>query len=353
MTAGLVALVGTAAARPPVSHTLRRTWGGSIDALAQDGGAVAWLASGGSACNAVHVLSDGKTQLAPDPAAGSMTCRWDLAEQQPELALAAGAQETLWTLHEDGPSPVDYVMTADFDGPERRLDRLAHASDGTGLWLGGVAGAGQTLAYSVVEIKYVDQIACLSGGSCKQRISGGGVRTVSDGRATPLPGAEPALELAASAGRLAYVPASGVDASGAPTASASGGVEVVDATSGTSVSEVQPQGVPLALGLSRHTLAILTRDGRRDRISWYDADDGTQLGSVTVSARTAPQLALSDRIAVYRIGRTLRGLVLGTSRSRMLGKVSGTPVGLTLAHGLLAWAENRGGMGRIRTLPVG
>ena len=53
-------------------------------------------------------------------------------------------------------------MTASIGGPEKQLTRLAHASDGTGDWLGGVAGAGRTLAYSWDDVEYVDPDACLS-----------------------------------------------------------------------------------------------------------------------------------------------------------------------------------------------
>jgi hypothetical protein len=324
-----------------------------VDALAQDGRVVAWLASGGRKCNAVHLLDDGKTELVPSPAAGSMTCHWDLADEQPQLALAANDSAVLWTLHENGPFPVDYVLGAHAGGPERRLDRLAHASNGTGLWLGGVAGGGSTLAYSFVDVEYVDKISCLSGGICRRWIADGGIRTSSGGDVTLLPGAGPALQLAIAAGRLAYIAASRVEASGAPAANGSAAIEVVDATSGAPVCAVSPLGVPVAIGLAPRVLAVLTRHGRQNRISWYDATDGAQLGSVPVGRHTAPQLVTSNRIAVYRTGRTLRGIVLRTGRSRRLATITGTLSGLTLEGGSLIWAENRGVGSRIRMLTVG
>jgi hypothetical protein len=352
-TAGLLALAGAAAAQPPIPHTLRRSGSSTIAALAQDGGLVAWLSSGGRKCNAVHMLVDGKTDLVPSPAAGSMTCHWDLSDERPQLALAARGSAALWTLHEKGPYPVDYVLTARVGGPERRVDRLAHADNGTGTWLGSVAGDGSTLAYSWVDVEYVDKISCLSGGVCRRRIADGGIHLVSSSGVTPLAGAGPALQLASAAGRLAYIPASKVEASGEPAATASAEIEVVDATSGAAVCAVSPRGVPLAIGLAPDVLAVLTRKGIHDRVSWYDTRDGTPLGSVVVPRRTAPQLVTNNRIAIYRVGRSLHGIVLRTGRSRQLATITGTPVGLTLEGGRLVWAENRGGTGRIQMLTVG
>src|SRR5689334_4599265 len=96
-----------------------------------------------------------------------MTCHWDLTDGQPELAFAAGMSTALWTLHESGPAPFDWVVAASVGGPERQLERLAHASDGTGKWLGGVAGAGRALGYSWDEVEYVDKVACCPGPSLR------------------------------------------------------------------------------------------------------------------------------------------------------------------------------------------
>ncbi|GEM_PF-1027636 len=347
------AIAGSAIAAAPSVRAHGRSASGPIEAVAQDDGAVAWLAAGSTACNAVYVLErDGSELALPQPSAGSMTCHWDLGQGPSQLAFAAGAASALWTLHGDGPAPFDYVVAARVGGPERRLDRLAHASSGSGLWLGGVAGAGRTLAYSFADVEYVDKLACLSGGSCKQRIAGGGIDVVSHGTATPLPGAGPALQLAAAAGQLAYVPAAAVSKNGAPIASAAAPIQVVDATTGDPVSEVIPHGQPLAIGLSPHVLAVLTQTQGRDRIAWYDVADGSKLGGVPVSSRAAPQLAVSDRLVVFRVGRLLRAIAVATGRKRTLARTAGNPVGLSLVGGRLVWAENRDGNGRIRTLSL-
>jgi hypothetical protein len=323
-------------------------------ALAQDNRFAAWLTSGTRGCHEVHVLSPGKRDRSlPQSPEDSMTCRWNLGDGQPQLAFAGKMSTALWTLHETGPSPVDFVVAASVGGSERQLEQLQHAGDGTGDWLGGVAGAGKTLAYSWDDVEYVNPEKCLSGGSCKQKIEDGGITIVTRTSTTPLPGAQPALQLAAAAGRIAYVPAASVK-SGRPTPATNGPLYVVDATTGNVVAQAQVHGIPIAIALSSHVLAVLTTQaGPHDRISWFSATDGTKLGSLVVSALASPQIAASDRLIAYRVGRVLRSVATGNRQLRKLVKTGQNYLGLSLARGRLVWAENHGTTGRLRALTVG
>jgi hypothetical protein len=259
----------------------------------------------------------------------------------------------LWSLHQSGPAPIDWIVAASLGGSERTVDHLAHASDGTGKWLGGVAGAGRTLAYSWDDVEYVDPSECLSGGSCRQKIADGGIKLVTRTDVTPLPNSAPALQLAASAGRIAYIPAATVK-SGHPSPSTNSTLDILDATSGDLDGQAFVRGIPIAIALSSHVLAVLTTQaGPRDRISWFSATDGTKLGSVLVSPLAAPQLAVSNRLIVYRLGLTLRGVSTGNGHIRTLVKTGQNYVGLSLAHGRLLWAENHNGAGRLRALAAG
>ena len=256
-TAGLLVLAGSAVAGRPTAHTLRKSPGGPIAAIAENNSVAAWFTASTKGCNLVHILSPGKHDRSlPQPS--SLTCHWSLKDGQPQLAVAARMSTALWTLHESGPSPADRVMTASIGGPERQLTRLAHASDGTGDWLEGVAGAGRTLAYSWDDVVYVDPDACLSHGMCKQKISDGGIRLVTRTDVNELPGAEPALQLAAS-----------------------------------------------------------------------------------------------DRLIVYRVGRLLRDISTRAGHNGQLAKTGLNYVGLALARGRLIWAQNHGNTGRLRVLAVG
>lgn len=348
-------LAGAAIAGRPTAYTLRKSSNGPIAAIAQNNGVAAWLTSSSTgACNVVHILSPGKKdRTLPQPPSESMTCRWDLQDGQPQLAVAAQMSTALWTLHEGGPSPLDWVMAATVGGPERQLKKFSHASDGTGQWLGGVAGAGKTLAYSWDDVEYVNPSKCLSGHPCKQKIADGGIRIVTRTSDAPLPGAGPALQLAAAAGRIAYVPATTAKG-GRPATSANNVLQIVDGTSGTPVASASVHGFPLAIALSSHVLAVLTSSsGPHDRITWFSATGGTKLGSVLVSPEAAPQLAASDQLIVYRVGHLLRDVSTSNGHVAKLVQTGQNYVGLALARGRLIWAENHNHTGRLRALAVG
>jgi hypothetical protein len=320
--------------------------------VAQDGSVTAWFTSSTQECDTIHVLAPGMPdRTLPQPASDSMTCRWDLSDGGAQLAIAGRMSAALWTLHESGPAPFDIVLAAPVGGPERQIVRLAHASDGTGKWLGSVAGSGKTLAYSWDDVEYVDKIACLSGGSCRRKIADGGIGIVTRTSDAPLPNVGPALQLAAAAGRIAYVPATRVPAN-QPGASTNGFVNIVDGTTGDPVAQASVGGIPAAIALTSHVLAVLTQRGPRDRISWFSATDGTKLGTVLVSRRTLPQLTASDQLIVYQVDRTVFGVSTANSSIRMLAKTGPTPLGLSLANGRLVWAENDEDSGRLRALAV-
>jgi hypothetical protein len=355
VTAGLLVLAGTALGGRPTPHTLRKSPGGPIAAIAQNNGVAAWFTSGAKAktCNRVHLMSPGQhDQSLPQPSPGSLTCNWSLADWPSQLAVASRIATALWTLHEGGPQPFDWVLAATVGGPERQVKRLAHASDGTGLWLGGVAGAGRTLAYSWNDVEYVDPAGCLSGGSCKQELAAGGIRLVTRTSVTMLPGAGPALQLAAAAGRIAYIPATIVK-SGRPSPNTNSPLPILDAATGEVDAQAFVRGIPIAIALSSHVLAVLTASGDHDRISWFSTANGTRLGDVLVSPLAAAQLGASDRLIVYRVGRVLHDVSTRTGRTAKLANTALTSVGLSLAHGRLLWAENHNRTGRLRALAVG
>ncbi len=356
VTAGLLLLAGAAVAGRSTAHTLRKSPGGPIVAIAQDGNVAAWLTfnTNKKACNEVHLLSPGKhDQILPQPESATLTCNWKLSDGQPQLAVAAKMSTALWTLHESSGALLDWVIAASVGGPERRLKQLTHTSDGTGDWLGGIAGAGKTLAYSWDDVEYVNPAGCISGGSCKQKIADGGIRIVTRTGDTPLPGVEPALQLAAAAGRIAFVPATIVHG-GRPAATTNESLPIVDAVTGNVLGQPKVHGVPLAIALSSHVFAVLTTlAGPHDRISWFSATNGKKLGSVLVAATAAPQLAASDQLIVYRVGRVLRGVSPHTGRSGRLVQTGKNYLGLALAQGRLIWAENHNHAGRLRALAVG
>jgi hypothetical protein len=359
-------------AGPPTRHlaaaratpqTLFTNSTGPIQAFAQDGPLLAWFAPSTKICNAVWVLSldNGGQRRLPDETSRNVTCRWDVA---PPVNLALAGSDVLWTLREKrAPLTFDYVLGAGVvDTRERRFQEVAHAKRGAGLWLAGIAGdsirtgpnAISTLTYGATSVGFVDEIACLSGGSCAMKISGGGVYRV-DGRKPPalVPNTKPPFAIAVSGSTVAYVRAAGTGEHGMPVAAAGLPVELVDVRTGDLITRASPEGAPVAIALAPHVLVMLERTASGLRLGWYSASTGASIGSVAVPPATLPELSANDQIAVFRVGRFLHVLTFATSHSRTVAETAGTPIGVSLEGNRLAWAENVKGRGRIRGLLVG
>jgi hypothetical protein len=338
-----------------------------IQAFAQDGELLAWFEPSASKCNAVWVWQLGSAKE-PLPAQGAkfhnVTCRWQVPALSPVgLAIASnhGATAVLWTLREAASQALrfDYVLGATVaNRNERRFQQVAHARHGAGLWLGGVAGGDGTLLYSVVQVQYLDQVACLTSpnkaGACDLKVAGGGIYRIV-GRKPPLPvkGASPAVELSVAGGRVAFVPAAGAAlADGRPFASGALPIEIRDVSTGARVASVAPNGAPIAVSLSTTVLAVLGHTANGLVLSWYSAANGKLLDFVTVPKTTAPVVAAGLREVVYRVGRSIRAVDIRTHRVRLVTKAAATPIGLSLAGNRLAWAEDVDGRGRIRAITL-
>jgi hypothetical protein len=346
-----------------VPQTLYTSPSGTIQAFAQDRQLIAWFTPSAKACNTVWVLSLDSAALLrlPDQTsnARNVTCRWDVA---PPVNLALAGVDALWTLRDRQTTlPFDYVLGAGADDPlERRFKEVAHAKRGAGLWLGGIAGdsvvktGGQTvstLAFGTAAVQYVDEIACLSGGSCQMKLAGGGVyRVVGRNEPTLIPNTRPAVAVSVSGSTLAYVPAAEPGLRGQPLAAADGPIEVVDVATGDSLAHVSPQGTPVAIALQPHVLVALERTPKGLKLAWYSPTSGASIGSIPVPAGTAPELSANDQVAVFRIGRFLHVLTFATAHSRTVAQTVGQPIGVSLEGNRLAWAENIRGRGRIRAL---
>jgi hypothetical protein len=341
----------------------------TIAAFAQDGGLVAWFLPGRKSCNDVWVWELGSAQQrlpAQGPTNRNVTCSWQVPPGSPvRLAVAenGGSPALLWTLHESATQSLrfDYVLGATVADPtERRFQQVAHGAHGAGLWLTGVAGSGDTLVYSVVQVAYKDQVDCLTTpkapGACDLEVvaGGGGIFRVV-GRKLPvrINGARPSVAVAVSGGNVAFVPAAGSStADGEPFASPNVPIEVRDAKSGALVASVSPDGVPDAIALSSTTLAVLGRVADKLVLTWYALPDGSPAGSLTVPAATAPTLSAGDGLIVFRVKRSIRMVDLKTKEVRKVATASATPIGLSVAGTRVAWAENVGGRGRIRAITV-
>jgi hypothetical protein len=347
------------AGAPPHIETVY-THSGSIAAFAQDGPLVAWFAPAQKSCNTLHVLSlvNPLHETLPDEGgAQNVTCVWKVGANPVRIALAGN--RLAWTLRQQMPIPFDYLLGASAapgGGKERRFQQFAHTKRGVGLWLNGLSGDGDTLVYGIAAVDYVDEAGCLAGtGTCALKTTGGGVYRMI-GRQTPqlIPGTDTAgaVMVSASQGAVAFVPSAGVAKNGMPMAGDRYDlpIEIVDALTGTVISKVTPQGVPLAISLTPSYLVTLERTDSGLRIAWYDRVTGTPEGSVPAPAGTSPTIAADDQSVIYRVARSIRSVDIATEKSRELTRAAAMPIGLSIEGRRVAWAENLGGTTRIRAL---
>ena len=353
------AAVSSAGATTPRTETLYSRASGTISAFAQDDRLIAWFTPDAKGCNAVHVRSvfNGlKVDLPKQRDSHNVTCRWNIRHSPVTLAIAGKTSNVLWTLHENSPLQFDYLVGAGAgDRRERRLQELAHTTRGNGLWFGGVAGDGTTLAYAVTSVDYEDEAGCLAGThSCLMKIAGGGLyRVVGRQRPKLVPGTtHGAVALAAGGGRIAYVGTGSITKRGKPVAGADLPIQVVDAADGHVDSSVQPQGTPIAIALSAHVLATLERTPLGLRLAWYSPSSGLPIGSAPVAFATSPELTVSDKVVVFHVGRSIRAVEIATGRVKTLITAAAPPIGLSIEGGRLAWAENLKHGARIRALHV-
>jgi hypothetical protein len=354
------AAVSAAGAAGPHTVNLVSLSSGTISAFAQDGPLIAWFARSRGSCNTVHVrsLANGlHAELPRQAGARNVTCRWAVGPTPVTLAVARQTSDVLWTLHADSPLEFDYLVGAGAgDARERRFQELAHTSRGAGLWFGGVTGNGATLAYGLTSVDYADEAGCLAGtASCAMKIVGGGVYRVV-GRQPPkrIRGTSPAVAVAASAGRIAYIETGAITKDGKPVAGTDATIEVVDAASGRVVSSIRPEGTPVAIALSAHVLATLEKTRLGLRLAWYAPSSGsrTATGSVPVAVATSPALTVSDQLVVFHVGRAIRAVEIATGRVKALVTAGAPPIGLSIEGSRLAWAENRKHGARIRAYYV-
>jgi hypothetical protein len=340
----------------------------TIAAFAQDGNLVAWFspAAGEKGCNEVWVWQLGSVQQrlpAEGASSHDVTCDWQIPAGAPvglAVAANAGSPALLWTLHESAAHALrfDYVVGATVnDRAERRYREVAHATHGAGLWLGGIAGSGETLVYAVANVAYKDQVMCLSTpkapGACALKVAGGGVyRIVGRRPPEPVPGAAAAVAVAASGDAVAYVPAAETStADGHPVASATEPIEVREVSTGKELARVASDGRPVAIALAAKTLAVLQSSAGRLLLTWYDVSTGQELGSMKL-APGATQLSAGDHDIVFRVGRSIRAVDIATKEVRVVAKAAATPIGLSVTGSRVAWAENVHGRGRIRSVDL-
>ena len=340
--AALVIAAGVAggdAVAAPV--TLAAPARGTIISFAQDGRRIAWIGFR----ERVHVktIATGRSAVV-----GSARTQGGGAGGFPhgyrDHLLALAGKRVLWTVQSGGNCVETNMRTATLGlANPRSIDFLSFCEN-TGSVATAVAGDAATLAYTMVTFEGVED--------CGSRVTLGGTRRVVGSTAVTVPGSVPAVQLAVSAGRVAAVPADVAICSAAVLAPASNGsVEIRAAIDGALLAAFSPAGTVRALALSgpRAVVLVEAADGSK-RVERYDAATGALLGATPVSTLAANVLDTAGGWIVYRTRRAIRLMDAVTGAKQLLVTARATPLGLSIESRRVAWAENRLGHGRVRSV---
>ena len=131
----------------------------------------------------------------------------------------------------------------------------------------------------------------------------------------------------------------------------SAAVQIQTASDGALLAAFSPAGTIRALALSgtRAVVLVEAADGSK-RVERYDAATGAFLGMTPVSSGVAPDFDIAGEWIVYRTGRAIRLIDAVTGAKQLLVTAPVTPLGLSIESRRVAWAENRRGHGRVRSV---
>ena len=310
----------------------------AVEELAQDGGHVAWRGGG---CHEVHVRAVPRGFQARLGDAASSDCT-----QTERSFIALARKRALWTNTGSGNETYVDVMTGAPGERPRLVEQLVHSSaTKDGEHATGMAGGGDTLVYSVINVSIPD--TCIDPGRpCYFELTGGRVMRVVGRTARRVRGAPAALALAVSGRRIALVVARRGRSMQSLTLP-SRAVQIRDLATGAS-RRLEAAAPVREIALTPSVVAVLTSGATGTRIERFAASREVALGRTRV-ATNASDLSASPFGIVYRTGRTIRTL----GRARPLAVAAATPIGLSIDGRRVVWAENVRGRGRIRTLLIG
>ncbi len=325
-----------------------------IEALAQDGSTVAWIAGACPGKVKTWSLSTGKQatlasipKLSGDYGGNCWTFQLNVGQRFPAFALAG--RRALWGAFDEwGNDGHGSLVTAATGERPIRLEEVTWDNYFYGDYITGVAGDGSTLVYATLSVYPVgdDPDSCARG-PCVFRVTSRRGQRVIGHTVRPLPGTTRPMAIAVSGGRIAIVPAGGsfrcarscMDWPG-PQAKPDGAVEVRDVASATLVTRFSPKGTVKAIALSPTVAAVLVQQGSTKRIERDDAATGALIGATAIESAAAADLAIGASRIVYRVGRAIWVLGAMNGQPRLLRTTSATPIGLSIEGDRVAWAEN-------------
>jgi hypothetical protein len=334
-------IAGGDAVAAPV--TLAAPAQGRIHAFTQDGGRIAWIGFGERVY--VKTLSTGRTAvLGSARTQGGGAGGFPTGYRNHLLALAG--KRALWTVQDGGNCIETSVRTATLGAgkPPAFVPIFLTFCSVEGSVATATAGDAATLAVTTVHFEHSD---------CGSRVALGRTARIVGTSSVAVPGSVPAVRLAVSAGRVAVLPADLTCRNTNPVLATApnGTVEIRAAIDGALLAAFSPAGTVRALALSgpRAVVLVEAADGSK-RVERYDATTGALLGATQVSPLVANVLDTAAGWIVYRTGRAIRLMDAVTGAKQLLVTAPVTPLGLSIESRRVAWAENRRGHGRVRSV---
>lgn len=327
--------------------------------FAQDGDRLAWMTGRCSDFErpvdhvAIRAVSGGPRQvLAP------RVCGWNVADAGRGFGdsglVLAGTRALFWWPVEGGNFTYHRIATAALEN--RRVRALGVFGTMGGELIAGVGGERGTFVHAVTAREASND--CLSEPIPCVYTSGGRVLRVGTRSLIPIPGVPVAAALDASRAKVAVAPAArrwsreprslAAQQSFVPAA-VNGTVQIRDARTGAVRAAFVPRGRVVDLAFAARSAAVLVDAGAAVRIERYDAESGRLLASARVP-ETTQDIDVAGGSVVYRVGSEIRVFVAG--RTRLVARASAPPVGLSIVGRRIAWAENVGGRGRIRSVAL-
>ena len=308
---------------------------GTIHRFAQDGDFMTWV---GGRHYVVHLRSvSGRSSwvLGNAGVGGAVGA-------QSASSLVLGGKRAIWVKHAGVMTREADIYTAKPGQKKPMLVDNPGVTDYGGTHLTGLAADGErTIVYGDLRV------TCEPGQGCSEfSLTEGGVhRFLGKWYPPRIHGIPPAFAIAASASRVAVVPAVLPDPQHEEFAAAPNGPVNVYDLSGRRLAQVVPKGTVREVALSWPALAVIvTRADGTTVVERYNAASGKLLTATTMPGAT--NLAIGTGGTVFLVGKSI--YTLHNAQPRLHWRATMKPIGLSVEGRRVAWAA----CGRIKALTL-
>ena len=306
---------------------------GKIHQFAQDGNFIAWV-GGSHYVVRLRSVSGGNSWVLGNAGPGSAV------GAQSASTLVLGGKTAVWVKYAGVMTREAGIYAAKPGQKKPMLIDAPGVTEFGGTYLTGLAGDGaQTIVYGDAKVTYEP-------GSGKWSLDDGGVHHFV-GKSYPrrIRGIPPAFAIAASAGRVAVVPAVLLNPENGSWGAAPNGPVNVYNLSGRRLAQVVPKGTVREVALSWPALAVIvSRPDGTTVIERYDAPSGKLMTATTMPG--AMDLAMGTGGIVFRVTKSIYSIRAG--KPMLLWRAMGKPIGLSIEGNRVAWAA----CGHIRALTL-